>query len=182
MYSLVAQGIDLQEFNAFRPHASCAGESKTKEEWGQAPAVVDLLPWHGSIRWLAPSSHLLDFDLTHRCAGETADRPTPPEACVQVGVDGQGTWHGVALWMSLSLCPEASGDDTGAEISVDASGEAAAGYSQALHMLAQPQMLKRGDSIRGRLRWVPREMQAREIEGAEGVRPAVAASVAFDTA
>ena len=55
-------------------------------------------------------------------------------------------------------------------------------YSQALHMLAQPQMLTRGDSIRGRLRWVPREMQAREIEGAEGVRPAVAASVAFDTA
>jgi hypothetical protein len=77
---------------------------------------------------------------------------------------------------------------------VEASAGGAAGYAQALSLLPVPEELGAcldvggGGSggggggrvkLAGRLEWMPREMQAQELQGAQGVRAPVVAAVAF---
>jgi len=62
-------GVNLAEFNNFRPraHTDETPPGGARHAGGgvlaQTPAVVDMLPWDGSLSWLAPPQPLLSMDL-----------------------------------------------------------------------------------------------------------------------
>jgi len=81
-------------------------------------------------------------------------------------VDAGGVWHGVALWVSLSLLPqgvgaarggvvrgggagEGEGEGGGGGIEVDANCGSAAGYMQGLCLVVAPVEVRCGDFISG---------------------------------
>ena len=53
-------------------------------------------------------AQLLDIPLARAANAPAADSDFLPESRVEMFVDAGGTWHGVALWMSLSLVPAAT--------------------------------------------------------------------------
>jgi len=57
---------------------------------------------------------LLDIPFAPAANAPAADSDLLPESRVEMWVDSAGTWHGVALWMSLSLVPAVHGPRGGA--------------------------------------------------------------------